>query len=437
MNEQALDLKRSLQIVRRHWRAVCAAAVLGLIAGAVYAQFQPPALTSTALVRVASPQSAYTANGAPTLVVLASSDPVLSLAQPHIRPPVSKQTLLQELTVKSPTPGILSIRAWGQTAAQAEATANAVAEGFVKYSSLSGATGALVLQPASTATGRSLAASIVISGGIGLLVGAALGVIGTLAVTRRDRRLRQRDEIADSIGIPVLASVPVGRPSDAAAWVKLLTEYEPPAAGAWRLREVLNHLGVTGADSADGGQGDGTSLAVLSLRSDPVALALGPQLAVFAASLGIRTHLIIGPQQELDATATLREACTRMVPGEHLRVTVQDEDNIPGQPPAALTILPSVVDQQTPRVADRMRETVAVLGVSAGAATADELARVVVSAADDGRQITGILVGNPDSADCTTGRIPQLTRTTAPRAPTHLTGITTETLEWMTQTRWH
>ena len=108
---------------------------------------------------------------------------------------------------------------------------------------------------------------------------------------------------------------------------------------------------------------------------------------------------------------------------------------VPDQAPAALTILPSVVDEQTPRVADRMREAVAVLGVSAGAATADELARVAVSAADHGRPIAGILVANPDSADHSTGRIPQLARTTARRAPTHLTGIPTETLQWMTQTR--
>ena len=437
MSEQVLDLKRSVQIVRRHWRAVCAIAVLGLVAGAVDAELQPPALTSTALVRIASPQTAYTPNGAPTLVVLASSDPVLSLAQPHIRPPVSKQTLLNELAVNSPTPGILSIRAQGRTAAQVEATANAVANGFVEYISLSGAAGALVLQPASTATGRSLAASLVIYGGIGILLGAALGVIGTLAVTRRDRRLRQRDEIADSIGIPVLASIPVGHPSDAAAWVKLLTEYEPPAGGARCLRRALDCLGVGVSGPADSALGEGTTLAVLSLRSDPVALALGPQLAVFAASLGIRTHLVIGPQQEPDATATLRAACTGIVPVKHLRVTVRDEDNVPDQPPVALTILPSVVDQQTLRVADRMRETVAVLGVSAGAASADELARAVVSATDHGRRIAGILVADPDSADHTTGRIPQLTRATAPRAPTHLTGIPRETLQWMTQTRQH
>ena len=50
----------------------------------------------------------------------------------------------------------------------------------------------------------------------------------------------------------------------------------------------------------------GFSLAVLSLSSDPGPLALGPQLAVFAASLGIPTTLVIGPQQ--DATPRPRFA---------------------------------------------------------------------------------------------------------------------------------
>jgi predicted outer membrane lipoprotein len=275
---------------------------------------------------------------------------------------------------------------------------------------------------------------------IGLLVGAAFGAIGALAAGRRDRRLRQRDEIADSIGIPVLASIPVSHPTDAAGWMRLLTGYKPSAVDAWRLRGALHYLGLGDTDPSDIGQGDGVSLAVLSVQSDPGALALGPQLAVFAASLGVRTHLMIGPQQVPNATATLRAACTGMVAmgsgrSRYLRVTVRDQDNAREHPTAALTILVAVVDEQAPRVADRMRTTVAVLGVSAGVATAEDLARIAVSAADSGRQIAGIFVADPDSTDQTTGRLPQQTRTTARRAPTHLTGIPTETRQWMTQTR--
>ena len=67
----------------------------------------------------------------------------------------------------------------------------------------------------------------------------------SLAIGRKDRRLRERDEIANSIGIPVLASVPVGHPSDAAGWTKLLEDYKPAAVHAWQLRNALQQLGMT------------------------------------------------------------------------------------------------------------------------------------------------------------------------------------------------
>ncbi len=62
------------------------------------------------------------------------------------------------------------------------------------------------------------------------------------------------------------------------------------------------------------------------------------------------------------------------------------------------------------------------LGVSAGAVTAAQLAGVAVSAAADGRQIDGMLVADPDPADQTTGRVPQLARPARRRMPTRLTG---------------
>lgn len=442
MSEQALDLKRSVQIIRRRWLVIGIVAALGLAGGAAYAALQPPSVSSTALVRTVTAQGGSSASNTATMVVIASSDPVLTLALPSIQPPVSKQTLLDEIQVKSPTTGIIAITAQGRTAAQAKSTANAVAQGFVDYisspRSLSGSTRALLLQPASIATGRSLVVTLAIFGLIGLLLGAVLAIIAVLAISRRDRRLRLRDEIADSIGIPVLASIPVVHPADAAGWVKLLTEYEPAAVDAWRLRGALDYLGLGG--SGDAGQGEGMSLTLLSLQSDPRALAIGPQLAVFAASLGVRTHLVIGHQQDPEATASLRAACTGMTTenakwSRYLQVTVRDQEPARDQLPAGVTVLVCVVDGHTPRLADQMHTTAAVLAVSSGGATAEELARVAVSAADRGRRITGILVADPDSTDHTTGRLPQLARTTARHAPTRLTGIPTETRQWMTQTR--
>ena len=72
------------------------------------------------------------------------------------------------------------------------------------------------------------------------------------------------------------------------------------------------------------------------------------------------------------------------------------------------------------------RTAATVLGVSAGAATAEQLARVAMSAALVGRDIAGILVADPEPTDRTTGRIPQLPRPSHRRLPTRLMGMMTE-----------
>jgi hypothetical protein len=66
------------------------------------------------------------------------------------------------------------------------------------------------------------------------------------------------------------------------------------------------------------------------------------------------------------------------------------------------------------------------LAVSSGAATAEQLARVAVRADADDREITGILVADPEPGDHSTGRIPQLARPAHRRPPTRLKGIATE-----------
>jgi capsular polysaccharide biosynthesis protein len=427
MSEQALDLRRSTRIVWRHKVVVGIAAALGLAAGAAFTILRPPMLTSEALVVL--PPSAARFIG--TQAVIADSEPVLTQAMREIDPAVTLPTLRGRVQAKSLTPRIISINAEGATAAQAEGTANAVAKSYIAYISSTSIPGgrvtARVLQPATNATGTSLAKRLLIFGGLGVLVGALVGAIIALAIGRGDRRLRERDEIADAIGVPVLASIPVHRPSDAGGWTKLFEEYRPGAVNAWSLRKTLHHLGLT-----DVRGGNASSLTVLSLSSDRRAVALGPQLAVYAASLGIPTAFVVGPQQDANATATLRAACdappsTQSRRSSRLRVSVRDHDSSDKQPNAPLTVVVTVVDPENPRMADTMATTATVLGVSAGAATAEQLARVAASAAGDGRQITGILVADPYPADRTTGRLPQLAPPTHRRRPTRLTSTTTET----------
>ena len=335
------------------------------------------------------------------------------------------------------TSNLLSISAQGKTAVQAERTANAVANSYVAFVKRSGSAAGTVrahlLEPATNASGTSLRHHMIVTGGLGLLAGLLIGVMAALAVSRTDRRLLQRDQIANAIGVPVLASLPAHHPSDAARWTRLLEEYEPSVVHAWQLRTALRYLGQADATSANGSNGDSLSVAVLSLSSDRGALALGPQLAVFAASLGIPTVLVIGPGDETatNVTAALRTACAAPPPPSRsslLRVAVADHYDMPWrQPGAKLTVIVTVLDGRAPRTAQTIRTSATVLGVSAGAVTAAQLAGVAVSAAADNRQIDGLLVADPDPADLTTGRVPQLRRPAHRRMPARLTDVTTET----------
>jgi capsular polysaccharide biosynthesis protein len=431
MSEQALDLRRSMQIVRRHKILVGAFVLLGLLAGAGYAVLKPPMLTSSALVGL--PPATHDTS---TQVLVASSNPVLAGAQHNVTPLMSLLTLRDRIQVKSLTSNLLSISAQGETADQAEDMATAVANSYVAYvrtsKSAAGTVQARVLASAANATGMSLPAHLLVLGGIGALAGLVIGAIVALAISRSDRRLRERDDIANAIGVPVLASIAVHHPSDAERWARLLEDYEPSVVHAWQLRTALRYLGQTDGLSPNGSNGDGFSLTVISLSSDRGALALGPQLAVYAAYLGIPTALVIGPRQEGEpnATAALRAACAAP-PSQRrsgqLRVAVAERGDLDWrQLRAKLTVVVSAVDGRAPRIDGLIPTTGTVLGVSAGAVTAVQLAGVAVGAAADGRQIDGILVADPDSADQTTGRVPQLARPKR-RRPTRLTGMTTET----------
>ncbi len=450
MSEQALNLRRSIHMVRRHKILIGSATALGLLLGSAYSVQHPPMLTSTALVVLpAAVQSAGAATGPgadaattggpdpymATQIFIAASDPVLSGALPQVSPAVSLQALRAKIKVTSPATGILWISAKGRTAAQAEATANAVAESYTSYvgsrTSLAGLVSAHVLDSAGTASGTAAEKQLVVDALLGAILGALIGIILAFVISRRDRRLRECDEIAGSIGIPVLASFPVDHPRDPAGWTKLLEDYKPGDLDAWRLRNALRQLGMAGFNVNSDSDGGSSSLAVLSLSSDPGAMAVGPQLAVFAASLGISTTLVIGTQQDTDATATLRTACDVPPPASskrssYLRVAVSDGGQAARLPGAALTIVVAVVDAQAPKVADTMHATTTVISVSAGAATSGQLARAASSAAADGREIDGILVADPEPTDHTTGRNPEAPGPMQPKAPGRLRSLTTE-----------
>jgi capsular polysaccharide biosynthesis protein len=433
MSEQQLNLRRSVQIVRRYRILVGVLIVLGLLAGGADATLKPPMLTSQALVVL--PQSGA---NMPTQVVIANSDPVLSGALGHTGARTSLQTLRNDVHASSLTPNVISISATSKNAADAESIANAVANSYVAYVSAAtspvGHVSVRLLQAASTASGLTPVKELILIGLIGALSGLVIGIIVSLARGRNERWLRQRDEIANSIGIPVLASLPVERPSDAPGWTKLLADYEPGPVDAWRLRVALEYLGLgDGGRQANGnsGRNSATSLAVMSLSTDKGALALGPQLASYAAAQGIPTALVVGPQQDANFTAVLRTACAAPLQGasertRYLRVfTPEDTQSFDGAG-AALVVVVVVIDGRDPQITGTVHTKATLLGVTAGAATAEQLARAATAAATDGRPIAGILVADPAPEDQTTGRIPQLPRSVRRMQPTRLKNIPTE-----------
>jgi capsular polysaccharide biosynthesis protein len=422
MSQQVLDVRRSVQLVRRHKRIVVFAAALGIVASVAFTLLNQPMLASKTLVALPS----QPVHNVQTEVIVAGSTPVLAGAMQRVDPPMSLGTLHSRVRVSSVTSDILEIDAQGTTAAEAIDTANAVANSFIRYlkyttsPDIPGIPGAWVLEPATSATGTPLTVRLLVAGGLGTLLGMLAGAIAALAVGSNDGRLRRRDEIARAAGIPVLASIPVGHPSDVAGWSRLVEGYEPGDVHAWSLRKVLQQLGPTGARGSSG-----TSVAVVSLSSDPGALALGPQLAAFAASRGVPTALVIDRQQDGKAMALLRAACT--VPSGHLGnslTIIGAQEEIDRQPEAALTVIVAIVDGQAPQVAQTRPATTMVLGVSAGEVTAEQLASVAVSAANSGRDVAGIIIADPDPADPTTGRVPLPTRPQR-GLPTRLIGLAT------------
>jgi capsular polysaccharide biosynthesis protein len=460
--KKAVDLRRSVQIVRRHKFLVVIVVILGIVGGAAYAVLRPPMLTATALVALQPPVTAaptIAASGTtdtftPTQEIVAGSNRVLSKALSNVHPAMSLDKLRLDVKIGSPSADLISVSAQGKNAADAEATANAVANSYIRYvTSTSSAVGriqAQLLEAASEASGPKPIENDIVYGLLGGLLGALIGVIVALAVGRDDRRLRERDGIANSIGIPVLASVPVAHPSAAAGWTKLFESYKPTSVHSWQLRTVLRHLEMSrpgfgrfsydsnGSSSYNGdrasthnGDAGPFSLTVLSLSSDSGALALGPQLAVFAASQGISTALVIGPQQDTAGTATLRTACAASASEAStrhgmLQFISYDVGGFDLQADTALVVVIAVVDSRAPKMPDTMRTSTTVIGVSAGAATAEQLARAALVAGAGGQEIIGILVADPDPADQTTGRIPQLGESARRPLPNRLRGVVTE-----------
>lgn len=181
MRQRAPDLHRSIWIIRQHGALIGIAIAAGLLVGAVFAAFSPVRVTSTAFVML--PRSDVA-----TAVVIVRSDPVLAGALLRGSPAASLEALRGEVQVTSLPGDVLSVSVSARSAAQAEETANAVADSYIGYIRSPGSSAVRVqqqlLEPATTATGLMPPQRVLVGAVLGLVSGALTGVIAALARRR-------------------------------------------------------------------------------------------------------------------------------------------------------------------------------------------------------------------------------------------------------------
>lgn len=286
------------------------------------------------------------------------------------------------------------------------------------------AANATVIQQASPAERTPLVLRMALAGlagaGLDLLVVAGVIVIGG----RRERSLRSRDEIADAVGIPVLASLRSRAPKSVAAWTSLLAAYSPDNVEMWTLRQVLRMLtpGHPGSIvTAPPESQDSTHVVVITLAGDLRALAIGPQLASFAASTGMRTRLVTA--QTHDSGDRLWAACAGIPTEAQPRPGLTVDTRTGGRATGDLVVDVVVIDRVRPVVhLPRVDRSAVLLAVTAAEATADELARVALAADDAGHPIDRLLVVDADPLDRTTGRLAPAERAQHVVLPSLMTG---------------
>ncbi|HEV2068419.1 MAG TPA: hypothetical protein VGR26_01350 [Acidimicrobiales bacterium] len=483
MTEQVLDLRRSLQALRRRWRLLILLVVAGMAAGLLFSMVRGPKFVAGAAVLL--PPARLDAEGnllrdINTESHVAGSAEILDRAGKALTPPVGAEELRRRINVQPLSADIIEVRAEARSPGDAEFLAQSVAREYVAYANAEaseqadtsievleqrgteleeeigrlqeqiasaraqlaaeepGSTGALrqraivdSLLARESDAGRQLAlleTQIAESQlefelsrrgtrllgtttnaertplsrpprnvGLGAVAGIFTGTVVALMLEHRDRRIRTRDEIADAIGAPVVASLPVPSGGSVGDHAVILARWAPSVVENVALRHAFSDLGLTGGSAP-------ANVVVVTLPGDGAALRLASQLAAFAATLQTPTAFVVATQH---ATATpLAAACRERIPRPHLCVHgVAGDITAEELRWADLTVTVVVVEGEDIALPTWGRPTVAAIAVSSGFATADALASTALSYLDTGHPIRGVLVANPEPSDRTTGKL--------------------------------
>lgn len=287
---------------------------------------------------------------------------------------------------------------------------------------------ATLIEAASPAVTTSPFVSAALFGVGGAAAGALLVLLILVLRSRRERAVRSRDQIADAVGIPVVASIESHAPRSVAGWTGLLKSYAPHNVETWTLRQLVRlvtpgHPGSLAPESDD--DTGPTGVVFLTLSGDVKALAVGPQLASFAASSGLQTQLLTAQMHE--SANALRVACAGLAHDEQPRPRLSVDGSGHAQRSADLVVHIAVADRQRPELRLGVGKAVILLAVTAGSATAEDLARVALAADDSGNSIARIVVVDPDPLDRTTGRLLPSERAAQVPLPSLMTGTAATT----------
>jgi hypothetical protein len=269
---------------------------------------------------------------------------------------------------------------------------------------------ASVIQPATPPRRPELRVRALEYGAAGAGFAVGLMLVGLALFARRDRRLRYRDQIADALGSTVVASVHTRPPHTVAGWSELMADYEPTTSDAWALRQVLRLLDVA--------EQRPRTITLVTLAGDQAALAIGPQLASYAASTGLRARLVAAQRHE--TAASLWASCHRAEAEEEVRPGLYVGAG--ADPEDVLTVVLVVLDRRRPAMVSPPHSDLTLVGISAGALTAEDLARAAITVDDAGVRIDGMVVANPDDLDRSTGRLPQRERGAEAALPNRVAG---------------